>query len=509
MKIQNKIKSEISTVNKELRKINPSLTVLDLFNFMRQEYLKQALTDELKSYIKSVGTEMPLSDLTEKDKNQLRELIKKRKLNWEDITFHLRYRITNFSDLFNITRTKNGKDAKESIKKGFLISLLPLNMVLPAEVRKKFIPEADYFTRYSTSNPDPYGLFTKKTKILDKKTKKYLASRKFPHSALMNIIDICPIGCVGCYKSAIGTRERKREINLGLALNPERVIKQTKMFVEWLNKNPTVYDIILSGGEPLMYGNPVIKEMFKIFKKAKYLRIIRICTAVIFMGLPFRINNKLLETLQKFSEETGIRITFNTHLSNHYQITPEALIAVHKIKKAGFNIYSQVPIQEGINFFRDDQFKTIKFWVELGKRQVVAGVEPYKFIVDMHPRTQKRYVPFEELLKVWSIVEDSHDYPELQRPRTLSILSAEGNIILSDSDLFATKKQVDKKSKIVRYTIPTIFSGEAGKLKIERINTFIEPLIKGVNDYPDSLYRLRQAFFKDDNGKSKEKDKRA
>ena len=184
-------------------------------------------------------------------------------------------------------------------------------------------------------------------------------------------------------------------------------------------------------------------------------------------------------------------MTFNAHLSNHYQITPEALQAVRRIRQRGFAIYSQVPVQEGVNFFREDLGKTMEYLVEMGRRQAVAGIEPYKLIVDMHPRTQKRYVPLELLLRIWSRLGESHDYPELERPKTLTILCEQGNLILSGHILACMEKNVDKEKGAVIYKIPTVYSLHAKNPCMERTFTYAEPLISGYNDDPKSLDRIR------------------
>jgi L-lysine 2,3-aminomutase len=307
---------------------------------------------------------------------------------------------------------------------------------------------------------------------------------------LMPINTFCPVGCAGCYRSYYTREERGKGEELGIT--SETVLGQTDEFVEWLNRNPEVYDVIISGGEPLMVNNDVLKGMFKRFGGAENLKIARICTGALFQGLPFRIDEELLDNLSGFSSETGKRVTFNAHLSNHYQITPEALQAVRRIKKRGIEIYSQVPVQEGVNFFREDLDKTMFYITELGRRQAAAGIEPYKMILDMHPRTQERYVPLELLLKVWSNLGESHDYPELERPRTLSILCEQGNIILSGYALASMRKEIDKENGAVIYKIPAVYSLDMHEHAMERTFTYIEPLIKGYNDDPKSLDKARK-----------------
>lgn len=284
-------------------------------------------------------------------------------------------------------------------------------------------------------------------------------------------------------------------------LNPptkSHIAEQAKSIVNWMNEDPRgqqVYDVIVSGGEALCLPNSVIKAIINEFQYAKNLHIFRICTATLFLGMPFRIDNELLDIFKDFSEATGVQVTIQAHLGNHHMISPEAVIEIQKIRQRGISIYTQIPIKNGVNFFLDDQDKTMEYLVELGRRQVLVGVEPYMFIADMHPSTNTYYVPIEPLIQVWSDLVESHEYPGLERPRTLSVLFEGGNIILSGHVFFSAKKQVDKDNERVIYYIPRICTQSRWKPKIAEVYEYDEPLLEGINDDPDSLDRLKRSWF--------------
>lgn len=465
-------------------------TVQELFTAMRAGYIEKNETE--RQHIKglAIGAEYPEPNPETRD--ALEKFAEEKGFDWGDVKFHLRYRARNLKDLGAVGLVK--EELKGILGEGYKLSLLPLNLVLPESIQRKFIPNIDYFDEHPAASHDPYGIFLKGAKITDENGN-YLASRKSTKTeageelwktGLMNITENCYIGCADCYKSPFGTRELNPPIEIDVGKH--RVIGQTKELVEFLNKNPDLYDVIISGGEPLTFDNATVTQMLQEFKQAKDLRILRICTGTLFQGMPFRVDNELLDNLKEFEDRTGKHITFNPHLANHYQLTPEALMAVDRIKQHGFPIYSQVPIQDGINFFKDDSRKTEEYWKELGKRQAIANIEPYKFIVDMHPRTQECYVPLEPLLAMWSSVYDSHRNPELERPKTLSVLMQDGNIIFTGHTLLAMKKEVGNDT--VTYGIPLI--GRDGK--VEKTFTYREPL-QSYNSDPKSLDNLRASFF--------------
>jgi L-lysine 2,3-aminomutase len=493
-------------------------------SLLREKYLSKFIDGKIKPTLKKLNLVYnDISDVGKKDIN-----------DWGDVRFHLSNRIhlniksknESFDDLFNVygLSDKHKNKLKQVIVNGissngekrvyYDLSLLPLNMLLGKEVIKYFIPPIDYFDKNSASIKDPYGIVQGKTRskgffncpaaIKSHNNNLLLGANKFTHSLLFNVDFYCPIGCSDCYKARMGTREYSSELKessvivdgLGEVIYPTiaTVRLQAKQTVKWMNdseRGRNVYDVIISGGEPLMLSNEEIADILKEFKLAKNLKILRICTGTLFLGLPFRIDDHLLSLLRDFSDETGVRITIQAHVGNHYMISPESVIAIRKIKKYGFNVYAQVPIKNGINFFLDDQQKTINELSLLMHKLVIADVEPYMMIFDMHPSTNEYYVPIEPLLQVWGDLVESHDYPGLEKPRTISILFKQGNIILSGYSLFAISKSVDTANDLVHYQIPRIGVGEKWEGGIKEVFEYSEPLLKGINDNPDSLKKFR------------------
>ena len=518
----------------------------DLLSFMRWNFYQHHLSSSVRHIIAAAKIVEPRClSLSKSVLSEFHNFIRLERINWGDYSFHLKHRIhldssslgADFSLFFRLVpiAKKNENDIRRVILEGveivedengvkerhfYDLSVLPLNLLLGKSVVNYFIPPNDYLKTHPTKKADPYGIvcgFThakiargKPSVIIDDKTRLILGAHKFGHSFLLDLDFNCPIGCSDCYKTRLGTREYlKDEEKLKIYNHPElgelnpptkrQIASQVKYVVHWMNTDKRgrhVYDVILSGGEPLCLTNETFKIILNEFQNAKKLRILRICTGTIFLGLPFRIDDELLDLLKDFSDITGVRVTIQVHLGNHHMISPEAVIAVQKIRQRGIPIYSQIPIKNGINFFLDDFDKTIEYLIELNRRQVLVGVEPYAFIVDMHPSTNAFYVPIEPLMQTWGTLVESHDYPGLERPRTLSVLFEGGNIILSGHALFSAKKKVDKKNDRVIYRIPRVGTQMRWKPQIAETFEYEEPLIEGINDDPKSLDGLKGLWQK-------------
>ena len=485
----------------------------------RKEYIEKNLTRSEISYFKKIGVKFPKENVFDFD--------------WADYKEHLHNRIhlTNkshkkdFDKLFKLIKLDNnkkdflykiiyeGQHTTNNTKRFFDFSLLPLNIALGEKVYNYFIPPLDYFSDMEVNEKDPYGLLNSKSRVKNYhnssvhiiKEDNLIGSHKFTHTFLFNIDFYCPIGCADCYKSRLGTREYtdKKEDNLFIAAdnvainkpNKSTVVRNTELLVNWMNNSERgkyIYDVILSGGEPLILSDKIIEQILNEFKKAKNLKILRICTGTVFLGLPFRITDKLIKIFDNFIKETNIKITFQVHLGNSNMLSPESIIAIKKIRKIGINLYSQIPIKNHINFFLNDYCKTIDELTKLLYLQNLLNIEPYMFIVDMHPSTNFFYVPLEAILQVWGDLIDSHNYPGLEKPRTLSLLFKEGNILLSSHSLFAMKKKVDYKNKIVTYKIPRIGHKDNWNFNIKEFFMYSEPLIKHINDNPNSLSNINK-----------------
>jgi len=480
--------SDLFTLQQQLREIGISTN--EFFAYLRGRYLEKHLKEEFKPFIeKALETDVETRfhlELSARKRKQLDNFIKKNCFDWSNIDFHIRYRVKTIEDLFSAFHL-NGS-LRKVVKRGYNLSIMPLNIVIGNDdLLNKFIPKKDFFTDHFAKSWDPYGIFNKGAKIF--KGKQYLASQKFERSVLMNITSACPIGCVGCYKGEF-TRIVGKKFYTDLS---KAVEKQSKALVKHLNKHKEIKSVIISGGEPLLLSNRGIKRILQHFKIAKHLVELRICTGVIFQGLPFRIDEQLLDILESFEKETGIKINFNAHLSHPSQFTPEALIAIKKITKRGFPINSQVHLQRNVNVFPEHREKTLNTLLGLARLQGASGVRPYKYILHMTVGSLEYSLPLEFMLKILAELKYriDHPVPETWQPVSYCILCKQGNILLSPQLLFTINKKVCKYKDSVEYFIPVPIGNYHWQ-----VVKYVEPLLKGFNDDYDSLRKIKGSLNK-------------
>ncbi len=479
-----------------LKKDLGSYTVRDFFKYAREKYLHN----------RNIVKDFKLNDVLEKVLAKVSSALSLNSVDvWGSPKFHMLFRATK-PEHFELLGIKIDKkildEAKKVVESGRVMSLLPLNALMNETTIRKFIPSrSEKFSGNWRHSMDPYGIFSVDERVIakDKFGKKiYLATRKFPYAVLVNVTEACPVGCDGCYKGSMVRTSLSvlsdiypeyAEIKKQLTLEERRVIQQVELLTLWLNQNPEVDTVVLSGGEPTLFGNKTFEKILGEFKKARYLRTVRLCTSAVFQGLWYRIDDQFVKILAEFEKKTGKQFYINAHVTDEYQLSnPEAKIALDKLNMHGITVHLQMPLQEGINFRRNDLKWSVEKIKRISKQAYAIGVLPYKFIVDMHsPSHQDVTVPIELVTKTISFLDSHTENSDMERWQAYNILHEQGNLYLSSYPHFTAVKEIDSKRKRVVYFIPKV---EFGKSKRVIIHTYEEPLIKNCNDNPNSLNKI-------------------
>ncbi len=472
--------------------------IKDFYNYVRNYYLQEngfevvEIPGRKKKVLDKLVSEASLS------------LNVMKKYMWESEKFHMAFRITSLDELVSLDEDIDVDNVKLSLDEGRKLSILPLNVLLGKNTMKKFVPDLPkLYSGEQEHSLDPYGIFRGKDQIRAEKDGKsiYLGSRKFDYAVLLNITEFCPVGCSECYKgtltrlseAALADLEPKyAELKKQLNLQEQRAIEQTRLLKKWLNKHPEVDTVIISGGEPLMYSPDTIGEILDQLGEAEHLKVIRICTSAVYQGLfykfeddpSYRPSTPIIDVMNVFRGENDGRnkpkkqLYLNCNVTDEHQLlTPEAKIVTEKLQDAGISIHLQMPLQEGINFYRNDSVKSSEKLKKICKAAYEIGAIPYKAIVNMHsPSYEELTVPIEKVSETISFLDEHFEESDMQRWQAYNILHEQGNAYIYAKPNFTAEKDIDRKRGRVTYYIP--------KIKHEEIiiHTYEEPLIEGIND---------------------------
>lgn len=157
-------------------------------------------------------------------------------------------------------------------------------------------------------------------------------------------------------------------------------MKQTNLVIEYLKENPSITDILFTGGDPMVMKADVLAKYINAIVDADLpqLKTIRIGTKSLSFW-PYRYltdpdSGALLDLFRSVNEK-GIHLALMAHINHPRELETDAVKeAIARIRETGTTIRSQSPLLKHIN---DDP----AIWAELWKKMVNLGIIPYYMFV--------------------------------------------------------------------------------------------------------------------------------
>lgn len=140
---------------------------------------------------------------------------------------------------------------------------------------------------------------------------------------------------------------------------------QWQGILDYLHANPSIEEVILSGGDPLMISDKKLGEWLQQLQQLPQLKRLRLHTRLPVV-LPQRITRELTGLFQTCRLNTVMVI----HANHPTELSPSVAEALHKVAAAGVNLLNQSVLLKGVN----DQCDTL---VALSERLFEIGVMPY------------------------------------------------------------------------------------------------------------------------------------
>ena len=187
-----------------------------------------------------------------------------------------------------------------------------------------------------------------------------LVTRRYPKVAIIKPYDSCPQICVYC----------QRNWEITGPLEPDAMASKDALeaALDWYAEHPQIMDVLITGGEPLVMSNWLLERILERFAEMEHITSIRIASRIV-VTLPFRVTDETAEMLGSFYEEGKRFIYFVTHIESAYEITPETVEAVKKLRKQGIYVYNQQVFTQ----WNSRRFETVALRIALKK----AGIDPY------------------------------------------------------------------------------------------------------------------------------------
>ncbi|HKK33372.1 MAG TPA: lysine 2,3-aminomutase [Desulfomicrobiaceae bacterium] len=178
-------------------------------------------------------------------------------------------------------------------------------------------------------------------------------THRYPDRVLFHVSNLCSMYCRHCTrKRKVGDQDTvpsKQELMAG---------------IDYIRNTPTVRDVLLSGGDPLMLSDERLDWILGELRSIDHVDVVRIGTRMPVV-LPFRITDDLVKVLSKHHP-----LWLNTHFNHPREMTASSRAALEKLANAGIPLGNQSVLLAGVN----DCQRLIK---TLNQKLVRNRVRPY------------------------------------------------------------------------------------------------------------------------------------
>ncbi len=156
---------------------------------------------------------------------------------------------------------------------------------------------------------------------------------RYPDRAVLLVSNRCPVYCRFCM--------RKRHVGCtgDVPLDPVSLERA----LAYISSTPTIRDVILSGGDPLMLDDASLHMVLSRLREIRHVKIIRIGTRIP-VTLPERVTSELCHMLSMFHP-----LYINTHFNHPDEITAASTRACELLADAGIPLGNQTVLLHGVN----------------------------------------------------------------------------------------------------------------------------------------------------------------
>jgi len=349
---------------------------------MRSDYLDR-MAERMDRYLKRHNSGLDPWIAAKRDENRRRILdyLGSSKDDWED--WHWQFRNV-FKDLRGLESIESLIQLETRHKEAIKLALenhvpfgvtpyyLHLMDIKPSDqdyaVRRQVFPPLSYVQNMIAHRKDKKWAFDfmkeADTSPVD------LITRRYPRVAIIKPYESCPQICVYC--------QRNWEISSPLMASALASREKIDAALQWFSEHEGMMDVLLTGGDPLVMDDSMIEGILSRLSEIPHIKSIRVATRTP-ATVPQRITPELCEAMAQYQELGRRNLCLVTHFMHPYEVTPETVAAIKRIKATGIEVYNQ----QVFTFANSRKFETSALRVVL--KQI--GVDPY-YTFNMKGKTE-------------------------------------------------------------------------------------------------------------------------
>ncbi len=208
-------------------------------------------------------------------------------------------------------------------------------------------------------------------------------TRRYPMIVILKPVMTCPQICVYCQRNW-----EIEDVYSKNALLPENKLDEA---IKWIEDTKEIREVLVTGGDPFILSNRRIEYILKGLSKIDHINRIRIGTRTP-VTLPFRIDESLMDTVSKFHVPGRREILIVTHFEHPYEITPESMKAVQRIRDRHLDVKNQLVY----TFYNSRRFEACAL---RDKLRLIGVVPYYTFNTKGKEETNDFRVPIARILQ--------------------------------------------------------------------------------------------------------------
>ena len=177
---------------------------------------------------------------------------------------------------------------------------------------------------------------------------------RYPDRVLLKPIHSCPVYCRFCF--------RREMVGPG---GEALTVAETDAAIDYVRSRPEIWEVIVTGGDPLMLSARRIREIGAAFDRIDHVRVLRWHSRV-----PIADPEKITEELASALASSTRSVWLAVHCNHPRELTAAATAALQRLAAAGVVMISQTVLLKGVN----DDAAVLE---QLMRGMVERGVRPY------------------------------------------------------------------------------------------------------------------------------------
>ncbi|HWD20749.1 MAG TPA: KamA family radical SAM protein [Verrucomicrobiae bacterium] len=273
--------------------------------------------------------------------------------DWNDWRWQLKHRINSLEHLQRLLPTLTPEEYAGTMlaNKKLALGITPyfFNLIDPTDehcpIRRQVIPRVEETHEAPWELNDPCGE--------DSHSPTPGLVHRYPDRVLFLVTDRCASYCRYC------TRSRLVSNASGYDFHPE-----FERQLEYIQNTPTIRDVLLSGGDPLLLGDEKLEYLLSRLRAIPHVEFLRIGTRIPIF-LPQRITDELCAMLKKYHP-----LFISIHTNHPRELTTEVRAALGRLADAGVPLGNQSVLLKHVN----DNVTTMRALVQ---KLLMCRVKPY------------------------------------------------------------------------------------------------------------------------------------